>query len=101
MKFDIFTFDRAGCFDSETFERQQFSRFELGVVFPIDELDDSLYCSYSLCCELGISVPRRIAAHLVELRNANSMNTIASINHSTRNARPITDRVCHRPLPCI
>jgi hypothetical protein len=27
MTFDIFTFDRAGCFDSETFERQQFSRF--------------------------------------------------------------------------
>ncbi len=32
MTFDIFTFDRAGRFDSETFERQQFSRFELGVM---------------------------------------------------------------------
>jgi hypothetical protein len=28
MTFDIFRFDPAGCFDSETFERQQFSRFE-------------------------------------------------------------------------
>ncbi len=32
MTFDIFTFDRAGRFDSETFERQQFSRFESGVM---------------------------------------------------------------------
>ena len=32
MTFDIFTFDRAGCFESDTFERQQFGRFELGVM---------------------------------------------------------------------
>jgi hypothetical protein len=32
MTFDIFTFDHVGCFDSDTFERQQFSRFELGVM---------------------------------------------------------------------
>ncbi len=32
MTFDFFTFDCGGCFDSETFERQQFSRFELGVM---------------------------------------------------------------------
>jgi hypothetical protein len=32
MTFDFFTFDRDGCFDSDTFERQQFSRFESGVM---------------------------------------------------------------------
>jgi len=48
--------------------------------FPIDELDDGLHCSYPLSCELGISVPRWIAARLVELRNAESMNMIAWIN---------------------
>jgi hypothetical protein len=32
MTFDIFTFDHAGYFDTDTFERLQFSRFELGVM---------------------------------------------------------------------
>jgi hypothetical protein len=38
ITFDIFTFDDAGCFDSETFERQQFGRFELGVLADGREL---------------------------------------------------------------
>jgi hypothetical protein len=38
MTFDVFRFDRAGSFDSETFERQQFSRFELGVMSDGREL---------------------------------------------------------------
>lgn len=32
MTFDILTFDQSGCFSRETFERQQFSRFEAGIL---------------------------------------------------------------------
>jgi hypothetical protein len=31
MTFDILTFDQAGCFDKDAFDRQQFGRFASGV----------------------------------------------------------------------
>jgi hypothetical protein len=78
LAFECFAVETASAVKGENVKRHPYHPCRL----LIDELDDSLDCSYPLSCELRIPVPRRIAAHLVHLRNGDSMNTIASINQS-------------------
>jgi pilus assembly protein CpaF len=48
--------------------------------FPVDQVDDGLHCTYPLSCELGISVPCWIAAHLADGSRVNVVAPPLSLN---------------------